>query len=71
MAKPKYVVFKQHTFEPANEVYFAYSLEDANEIQFDKFWDDPKSEWMIAMIITDTDNWLSRLARWIQEKTGT
>lgn len=69
MAKAKYIVTKAHTFVPANEVYFFYSLDDATEFQFQKFWDEPNTEWLVAMVLgPHTDGLFFRFARWVKEK---
>ena len=61
----EYVVFKVHTFEAANEVHFAYDLEDALNLKTLKEADG--FEWEIAEVLP-TDSWVFRLYRWFHRR---
>lgn len=68
--EPKYVVFKSNTFDVANEVYFAYSWNEAQDLWFDKFWENPEADWALAAIVTGSNSWMARVIRWAQERFG-
>lgn len=64
-----YIITKKHTYEPANDVYFAYSLEEAlqwREQLLNVATGEEPDEWLIAEVF-DERHWfvklLFRLAR--------
>jgi hypothetical protein len=63
----KYVVFKSNTFEVENQVLFAYTLEDACNLQTMKEAEGD-DEWEIAEVLP-RDNWVFRLYRWLHKRT--
>ena len=64
----EYVVFKTNTFEPANEVYFAYHLGDAMDLKDDKTAVGPDTEWEIAEVLP-TDSWIIKLILWLHKRS--
>lgn len=63
----EYVVFKIHVYEPANEVYFAYSLAEALDRKQQQE-QETDSEWEIAEVLP-TDNWLIKLILWAHKRS--
>lgn len=58
-----YVVYKKAAFEPANEVYFKYSLEEA--IAFHQLKEvETDSDWAIAQEIPTDSRWF-KLFVWL------
>ena len=46
----EFVITKRHAYEPANEVYFAYSLREAQE-QKAKLDAETGDEWIVAVAL--------------------
>lgn len=46
-----YVITKKNTFDVDNEVYFAYSLQEALGYQAASLSSDPEAEWIIAIVL--------------------
>lgn len=68
---PTFVITKRHTYEIQNDVYFAYSLEEAmarkEELESNHYTDG--QELLIAEIL-DERNWFVRLVMWLTRKAN-
>lgn len=46
-----YIITKKNTFHPANEVYFAYDLNEAMDLKAELNEQDP-ADWVVAVVLS-------------------
>lgn len=64
----QYVITKKHTFKPANQVYFAYSLGEALDTR-DELAKKNGEEWLVAEVV-DEKHWLMKLVIKLHRSTN-